>query len=279
MVEHDAPWERDALGGSRFPAPVRERLERLDGVRVQLVRRPGRGGGAGTTVLAATVGADGAVAVGSTTLDDPADLLAPGPDAALDALAAGRQPLPTHDDPLWLVCTNGRRDVCCAKTGRPVAAALAERWPAATWETTHLGGHRFAGTLLAWPAGLCLGRLDAATAADACAAIESGGAPDPALVRGRAGLPVAVQAAVQAVVERTGDAGARPLPADPAAPGDPAAPADPADAGLVSVLAAGRRWRVQVAVEPGEPGLLSCGDAAPRPTTRCRAVVVGDRPA
>ena len=30
-----------------------------------------------------------------------------------------------------------------------MAAALTEQWPAQTWETTHLGGHRFAATLLA----------------------------------------------------------------------------------------------------------------------------------
>ena len=82
-----------------------------------------------------------------------------------------------YDGPLWLVCTNGRRDRCCAEIGRPITAALAERWPEATWETTHLGGHRFSGTLLALPSGHTLGRLDVASAVEACAALEKGSVP------------------------------------------------------------------------------------------------------
>ncbi|HEU5385864.1 MAG TPA: sucrase ferredoxin [Streptosporangiaceae bacterium] len=47
-----------------------------------------------------------------------------------------------------LVCTNGKRDRCCAVRGRPVAAAIADATGWDTWESSHLGGHRFAATAL-----------------------------------------------------------------------------------------------------------------------------------
>ena len=110
-------------------------------------------------------------------------------------LARGRDAgLAPYDEPLLLVCTNGRRDVCCAEQGRPIAAALAARWPEATWETTHLGGHRFAGTLLALPSGVTLGRLDVASAVDDCTALSQGLFPVEQ-ARGRAGRTPQAQVA------------------------------------------------------------------------------------
>ena len=102
--------------------------------------------------------------------------------------------LAAYDEPLWLVCTNGRRDRCCTEAGRPVAAALAGSWPEATWETTHLGGHRFAATLLALPSGVALGRLDAGSAVGACRDLEAGRVPVD-LTRGRVGTPPRAQVA------------------------------------------------------------------------------------
>ena len=108
-------------------------------------------------------------------LDRPEDLL------TLDLAT-----LPAYDGPLWLVCTNGKRDRCCAELGRPIAGLLTQEWPEGTWETTHLGGHRFSGTLLALPSGLTLGRLDTSTALAACEAVDRGEVPLD-VVRGRAG--------------------------------------------------------------------------------------------
>jgi len=58
-----------------------------------------------------------------------------------------------RDQPLVLVCTNARRDQCCAVRGRPVAGALAAALPGRVWECSHLGGHRFAPCVLALPHG------------------------------------------------------------------------------------------------------------------------------
>lgn len=77
--------------------------------------------------------------------------------ARLLAGDAGREHL--RPDPLYLVCTNGRRDRCCARLGLALYQALAEQVGDAAWQTTHLGGHRFAPTLAAFPDGTCYGRL------------------------------------------------------------------------------------------------------------------------
>jgi hypothetical protein len=52
---------------------------------------------------------------------------------------------------MLLVCTNGRRDVCCALWGQRFYAAAAALLPN-VWQTTHLGGHRFAATAVSLPA-------------------------------------------------------------------------------------------------------------------------------
>lgn len=188
FVEHPGPWGRRAVEESRLPLAVRDHLTSLPGVRVQLVRRHGSRdggtGGAGPVRVFHARATATAWRVSTTTLADVDGL------RTLD-LADGAAMVP-HDAPLWLVCTNGRRDRCCAELGRPVAAALARRWPDATWETTHLGGHRFAGTLLALPSGHALGRLDPAGAVEACARLEAGDLPLE-VSRGRAGLSPAEQ--------------------------------------------------------------------------------------
>lgn len=92
------------------------------------------------------------------------------------------------------VCTNARRDRCCAVRGRPVAAALLAEFGPAITEISHLGGHRFAATMLVLPVGYFYGVLDPDSARRvASAALD--GLVDPANLRGRADLSPAAQAA------------------------------------------------------------------------------------
>lgn len=55
-------------------------------------------------------------------------------------------------EPLLLVCTNGKRDVCCAQVGRDILAGITSD-QAVALESTHIGGHRFAGVTLLLPWG------------------------------------------------------------------------------------------------------------------------------
>ena len=245
LVEHAGPWGRNAVAESRLPERVREFLGDLADVRVQLIRRHGGESGPGVRVFAARLG--GTPRVWTAVLDDVAELC----DLRVDDPAADPR-FTSYDGPLWLVCTNGRRDLCCAEAGRPIAASLSERWPGATWETTHLGGHRFSGTLLALPDGVTLGRLDAGSAVDACAAIEAGLLP-AGTVRGRAGLPGAAQVAELHVraelgLDRLGDVSVESL----------------AD-GTVAVTAGEETRLLTVTASRGEPRRQSCADLKTKP--------------
>jgi len=100
--------------------------------------------------------------------------------------------------PLLLVCVHGRREVCCAVRGRPVAQALAARWPGQTWECSHLGGDRFAPNVLVVPDGTTYGRLDerqAVRVVDAHLRAEV----DTRYLRGSSADPPVTQAAVPPV--------------------------------------------------------------------------------
>ena len=157
-----------------------------------------------------------------------------------------------YGDPLWLVCTNGRRDLCCAELGRPVTSSLAGRWPEETWETTHLGGHRFSATLLALPSGITLGRLDPDSAVDACVAIEAGRVPVP-LTRGRAGQPGRAQVAElhlrrELRIDRIEDLVVVGVEDE-----------------TVRIAARGSTYDVQVEQSLGEPRRQSCADLTMKP--------------
>jgi hypothetical protein len=121
----------------------------------------------------------------------------------LDLQALGRgEPLglEPHGDALFLVCTHGRHDVCCAERGRPLARALALQQPERAWECSHIGGDRFAPNLLAFPHGIYFGRVEPEDAAAVARAYLDGRLSLPHL-RGRTSLPMAAQFAERALRE------------------------------------------------------------------------------
>jgi len=65
-----------------------------------------------------------------------------------------------RQSPLFLVCANGRRDTCCARLGTPVFLELQKQAGRDAWESTHMGGHRFAANLLYLPFGILYGRME-----------------------------------------------------------------------------------------------------------------------
>ena len=58
------------------------------------------------------------------------------------------------DSPLYLICTHGRRDKCCAKFGYPLYKALKKYAGNPVWQSSHVGGDRFAANLVCFPHGL-----------------------------------------------------------------------------------------------------------------------------
>lgn len=206
LVEVPGPWGIDAVRDSRLPAVVKKWLAGLEPahrVRPLLVRRhgrhEGRGGGGRARVFAVSVHT-ARPWVETTTLDDARDLL----DLDPTGLARGRSPgLTPHEEPLFLVCTHGRHDTCCAERGRPLCAALHAAAPEHTWEVSHIGGDRFAGNVLALPYGLYYGRLRPEDAAG-FAATHLAGRLDLEHLRGRSAYPFSVQAAEIFVRRHTG---------------------------------------------------------------------------
>lgn len=106
---------------------------------------------------------------------------------------------------VFCVCTHGRHDQCCAVRGRQVVARLAEAHPEETWECSHLGGDRFAGTMVMLPHGLYYGYADDADAVAIARAALEGRVVDE-FYRGRSSLSHPVQAAQHFIrAERGGD--------------------------------------------------------------------------
>lgn len=78
------------------------------------------------------------------------------------------------DHPLVLVCTHGKRDQCCGILGGKVFAKLHSVRPAWLWQSSHLGGHRFAPTLLSLPDGMSYGRVPEEEAVELLEYMERG---------------------------------------------------------------------------------------------------------
>lgn len=169
LIEVPLPWPRAVRNAPRFSAAVEAVLKRVDAsglryrlyglvpdpyyspegfVRVIDVRRPES---ASMTVYDKT---DYVVPPGmlgdlvSSLLEQPA----PSPE-----FAVYRQPSGHIRD--LLVCTHGTRDRCCATFGYPVYHRLRHAFEHDTsgtnrvWRVSHLGGHRFAPTVLDLPDG------------------------------------------------------------------------------------------------------------------------------
>lgn len=94
----------------------------------------------------------------------------------------------------YFVCTHGQRDLCCAEFGMPVYRALRDRVQDRVWQTSHLGGHRFAANVLAAPTATLYGRVTPQDLDTLLAATESGSLYRP-LARGRTCYAPEVQAA------------------------------------------------------------------------------------
>jgi hypothetical protein len=184
-----------------------------------------------------------------------------------EALLGGEMPGLPVEHPLMIVCTHGKRDRCCAKYGRPLYDGLKGRIdPAWVWQSTHIGGDRFAGNLVVLPEGLYFGRVGGE---DLDRLLDRYFGRELYLdrYRGRSAYTFAVQAAELAVREAEGLIGID-------------------DVSLGKVEKRGGHWRVtlsaqgavrKVAVEQelaDEPVYLTCGSATPQRPRRYSARIL-----
>jgi hypothetical protein len=257
LIEHPEAWARDVADkvlAAALPASrLRElgELRRRHGLRPLLVRRPGyrTGTPARRTVLVGSAhpGRRWLERIEITDLRELADL-------DLAAVASGRGGLGSPvTGAVFGVCTHGTKDMCCATLGRPVAKALAEAAPGRVWETTHLGGDRFAGNVLVLPGGFLYGHVTG-TSAPRLAAAADDGRVLPELLRGRTSVGMRAQVAEIAVRRVTGLHGL-----------DDVEPVGEDASGMVIVRAGGARMGVRLGRHPlGVCGTSRCaGPTAP----------------
>ena len=209
LVHQPGPWGPRGLLESRCDPDVARRIDVAAanaGMRLQAIRRPGKhdvGRPADGYLVGIADTCPDAASVTWWRADDLAEMA-----AELEHGWPRRPPAAVDSAPVFLVCTHGRHDACCALRGRPVAQALHHARPGRVWETTHLGGDRFAANLLVLPTGDLYGRVPSLAAAELADRVEAGEVV-PELMRGRIGLPPIAQAALVfahdqlAMVDRT----------------------------------------------------------------------------
>ncbi|MFJ5645145.1 sucrase ferredoxin [Streptomyces sp. NPDC093223] len=262
LLEQPGPWGAKALTSSHLDPVLGRALEAAaqgTGVRVALIRRPGRHADPGTPAVRRVYAAHtvpGNVWLHAAAVRDPARLLGldfaalgAGDHRSFGTALGGR---PHTGGPLALVCTNGKRDRCCALLGRPLAAELAASGVPGTWEVTHLGGHRFSPTVLVLPYGYAYGRAEAHAVKEVLHGAQEGRVVLDGC-RGRSAWERPAQAAELAVREAVGEYAAGALSVVRT---EGAAPRWEVTVAHTD----GRRWRVGVAQGASlPPRAESCG--------------------
>jgi len=202
LVEHRGAWGPPSVPTGRMSPDLARSLAQQASTalaRLLLIRRPAGTAQTDGRRVYAVDSRPGRERTWTRHVADDLDLVALEP--PYDKVdPAGWQPF---EGPLYLVCTHGRHDRCCAIRGRPVARQLSRRYPDRVWECTHVGGDRFAANVLVLPAGLYLGRIEATEAVRVVDDLAAGLLP-AGRVRGRSSLPLPVQAAQQFAREASG---------------------------------------------------------------------------
>jgi len=199
LLEYPRPWKPKALQDNELGDAVCAHLEHLPQqvheisglrLRVQFIKQGSSDDQVKPRVMVAHV-AEGNCTIHAGAFDSYADM------AKLSAseIVAGQLPNPTDTpDDVLLVCTNGQRDLCCARFGLPLFESLRVEFSGRVWQTTHIGGHRYAPNLVCLPSGFVYGFVDSDAGVDLVSRHDQGEI-DIARLRGRTCYSEVVQAA------------------------------------------------------------------------------------
>jgi hypothetical protein len=204
LLEYNGAWGEKALEKSDLPEKVKAHLKAYSksspDTKVLLIKRRRDSRDSGISFFVG-VAAERNPSLYAFRLDHYEDLLA----LDFDKITAEAAEVKAYrrEDPLILVCTNGRRDPCCARKGVLVLNALSRAAGDDIWESSHVGGHRFAANLTILPHGLLYGRVDGGNAGAILEAYLRGEVHLPNL-RGRTCYAPVVQAADYYLRQETG---------------------------------------------------------------------------
>jgi hypothetical protein len=251
LVEYRALWPRQPLTAhgldGRVRAHLREQLARVAPARLLFVKRPERRSVPGVRVYHGS-SREANARFFRRDLQDYEELL----ELELGSRGTADEPL---ESPLFVVCTHGKRDRCCAVYGRPLYEAARDVLEDdLVWQASHVGGDRFAGNLIAFPDGLYFGRVEPADVPALLSAYREGRVPLEHY-RGRCAYTFPEQAAEQALRDELALSGVN-------------------DLTLAGTRRDGDLWRIgfrtrdgvvrekTVVAELGEPAYLTCGAVA-----------------
>jgi hypothetical protein len=257
LVEYRGLWDRDVLGGSLLSAQLKEHLRdqlaKLGHARLLFIKQPSRRAQARRMLYigSSRPGEESLYALEFERHDDLLEY-----DFASALLDGGMPGVPV-EHPLFIVCTHGKRDRCCAKYGHPLYDGVKGKVdPDWVWQSTHVGGDRFAGNIVVLPEGLYFGRVGE-TDLDPLLDSYFDRRIYLDLYRGRSAYTFAVQAAERAVREAEGLTGIDDVLLERV---------ERRDGGwTVSLRATGVARKVDVALElADEPVYLTCGSVTPQ---------------
>lgn len=195
LVEYPLAWGTKALEMSALPDVVKAHLSSLlkaiPRSRLLLIKQQSRARKSSFSFFVVRT-TEGAPSVARFELAQYEQLLRF--DAATIVGAALVPGADLSAGPLFLVCTHGRRDKCCAKFGYPLFKSLKKHAGASVWQSSHVGGDRFAANLVCFPHGLFYARVTEEAGRRILGEYE-GGRLVLENYRGRACYPYAVQAA------------------------------------------------------------------------------------
>lgn len=262
LLEYPGRWMSRAVKDNDLPEPVKSRLDSylrfIPQSRLLLIRQRPRLVSGGLRFFVARTHAD-RQALYEFVLDDYEALL----ELDLGAIAQGDASYEAYRRarPLFTICMHGRRDRCCPLFGLPVHVEMMQHGGPAVWQSSHIGGHRFAPNVISFPQGAVYGRVPPQRARALMNDCRDG-LVTPDLLRGRACYEAPIQAADVYLRQATG---ARELDAFTLRGVD----ADARGAWTVTFAAkSGMLHHLRVVEEPADFAIYgSCGDDAPKETT------------
>ncbi len=186
LLEYREQWTRKAVEDNELPGPVEDWLH--DSIaaleakgrmpRVQFIRQPRRTAGSLQLFVSESS------TLRAMSFSSYLDLTEVDLEQDVNEVQASN---------FYCVCAHASRDLCCSRYGLATWSRLMELSEGRAWQSTHLGGHRFAPNVLVLPQGRLYGRVHLNKVDGFFSKVENGEVDYP-LLRGRSEFASEAQA-------------------------------------------------------------------------------------